>query len=117
MNKVFNVVWNESRQMWVVTSELSRKVGAPRQIRRTVLAGLLAGLLMPSQPSLATAYENQTIGDGVLIKLNSGDTATSTTINNGGSQNVYSGGSATSTTINDGGYQNVYSGGSATDTT
>lgn len=46
MNKVYNTVWNESTGMWVVTSELTRKGGRrPRQIKRTVLAGLIAGLL------------------------------------------------------------------------
>ncbi|HAV8730994.1 TPA: hypothetical protein JLE03_004958, partial [Escherichia coli] len=49
MNKVYNTVWNESTGMWVVTSELTRKGGRrPRQIRRTALAGLIAGLLLPS---------------------------------------------------------------------
>ncbi|MCD4350482.1 ESPR domain-containing protein [Escherichia coli] len=44
MNKVYNTVWNESTGMWVVTSELTRKGGQrPRQIKRTVLAGLVAG--------------------------------------------------------------------------
>ncbi|HBA7815203.1 TPA: autotransporter outer membrane beta-barrel domain-containing protein [Escherichia coli] len=118
MNKVYNTVWNESTGMWVVTSELTRKGGRrPRQIKRTVLAGLIAGLLMPSMPALAAAYDNQTIGSGETSKsmyLSAGDTATNTTINRGGQQFVSSGGSATSTTINGGGNQFVY--GSATST-
>ncbi|HCB8234637.1 TPA: autotransporter outer membrane beta-barrel domain-containing protein [Escherichia coli] len=120
MNKVYNTVWNESTGMWVVTSELTRKGGQrPRQIKRTVLAGLVAGLLLPSQPVLAAAYDNQTIGSGGTsssMSLGTGDTATNTTINDGGFQNVNSGGSATSTVINSGGSQLVSSGGSATDT-
>ncbi|WP_159178417.1 autotransporter adhesin/invasin glycoprotein TibA [Escherichia coli] len=120
MNKVYNTVWNESTGMWVVTSELTRKGGQrPRQIKRTVLAGLVAGLLLPSQPVLAAAYDNQTIGSGGTsssMSLGTGDTATNTTINDGGFQNVNSGGSATSTVINSGGGQLVSSGGSATDT-
>ncbi|ELZ5564290.1 autotransporter outer membrane beta-barrel domain-containing protein [Escherichia coli] len=120
MNKVYNTVWNESTGMWVVTSELTRKGGQrPRQIKRTVLAGLVAGLLLPSQPVLAAAYDNQTIGSGETnpsMSLDTGDTATNTTINDGGFQNVNSGGSATSTVINSGGSQLVSSGGSATDT-
>ncbi|EFM6503110.1 autotransporter outer membrane beta-barrel domain-containing protein [Escherichia coli] len=120
MNKVYNTVWNESTGMWVVTSELTRKGGQrPRQIKRTVLAGLVAGLLLPSQPVLAAAYDNQTIGSGETnpsMSLGTGDTATNTTINDGGFQNVNSGGSATSTVINSGGSQLVSSGGSATDT-
>ncbi|ENN7202023.1 ESPR domain-containing protein, partial [Escherichia coli] len=59
MNKVYNTVWNESTGMWVVTSELTRKGGRrPRQISRTVLAGLIAGLLLPSAPVLAQDYTN-----------------------------------------------------------
>ncbi|WP_171945666.1 autotransporter outer membrane beta-barrel domain-containing protein [Escherichia coli] len=121
MNKVYNTVWNESTEMWVVTSELTRKGGRrPRQIRRTALAGLIAGLLLPSAPALATDYKNQTLesgGTSSFMSLSAGDTATNTTINRGGFQNVHSGGSATSTTINSGGLQYVYSGGSATSTT
>ncbi|EKT6325569.1 autotransporter outer membrane beta-barrel domain-containing protein [Escherichia coli] len=121
MNKVYNTVWNESIGMWVVTSELTRKGGQrPRQIRRTVLAGLVAGLLLPSAPTLATAWDSVTLGSGGTsgsMTLNAGDTANNTTINSGGWQTVNSGGSATSTTINSGGGQAVYSGGSATSTT
>ena len=121
MNKVYNTVWNESTGTWVVTSELTRKGGRrPRQIKRTALAGLIAGLLMPSQPVLATAYDNQTLGNGGTsssMVLSAGNTATNTTINNGGVQHVSSGGSATSTTINSGGHQHVSSGGSATNAT
>ncbi|MEW0545871.1 autotransporter outer membrane beta-barrel domain-containing protein [Escherichia coli] len=121
MNKVYNTVWNESTGMWVVTSELTRKGGRrPRQIRRTALAGLIAGLLLPSAPALATDYKNQTLesgGTSSSMSLSAGDTATNTTINSGGSQYVSSGGSATGTTINSGGLQRVSSGGSATSTT
>ncbi len=139
MNKVYNTVWNESTGMWVVTSELTRKGGRrPRQIRRTALAGLIAGLLLPSAPALATYDENQTLesgGKSSSMRLSAGDTATNPTINNGhqyvssggsatgttinsrGNQYVSSGGSATGTTINSRGYQHVSSGGSATSTT
>ncbi len=121
MNKVYNTVWNESTGMWVVTSELTRKGGRrPRQIRRTALAGMIAGLLLPSAPALAVGYNNETLGSGGTsssMSVSAGDTATDTTINRGGYQNVSSGGSATSTTINSGGYQYVSGGGSATSTT
>ncbi|HHL3258816.1 TPA: autotransporter outer membrane beta-barrel domain-containing protein [Citrobacter braakii] len=121
MNKVFNTVWNESTGMWVVTSELTRKGGRrPRQIKRTTLAGLIAGLLMPSQPVLAADYDNQTLGSGGAsssMVLDVGDTATNTVINNSGVQHVSSGGSATSTTINHGGSQKVSNGGVAMSTT
>ncbi|EIA0599308.1 autotransporter outer membrane beta-barrel domain-containing protein [Escherichia coli] len=120
MNKVYNTVWNESTGVWVVTSELTRKGGRrPRQIRRTALAGLIAGLLLPSAPALAVDYNNETLGNGGTsssMSVSAGDTATNTTINSGGFQHVFSGGSATSTTIN-GGLQVVSSGGSATSTT
>ncbi|WP_208465579.1 ESPR domain-containing protein, partial [Escherichia coli] len=109
MNKVYNTVWNESTGMWVVTSELTRKGGRrPRQIRRTALAGLIAGLLLPSAPALATDYNNETLENGGTsssMSLSAGDTATNTTINRGGMLSVSSGGSATSTTINCGGLQ------------
>ncbi len=121
MNKVYNTVWNESIGMWVVTSELTRKGGQrPRQIRRTVLAGLVAGLLLPSAPTLATAWDSVTLGSGGTsgsMTLNAGDTANNTTINSGGLQSVYNSGSATSTTINSSGGQIVYNSGSATSTT
>ncbi|HCW3014848.1 TPA: autotransporter outer membrane beta-barrel domain-containing protein [Escherichia coli] len=120
MNKVYNTVWNASTGVWVVTSELTRKGGRrPRQIRRTALAGLIAGLLLPSAPALAVDYNNETLGNGGTsssMSVSAGDTATDTTINGGGYQRVSSGGSATSTTVN-GGSQSIYSGGSATDTT
>ncbi|MBB7505650.1 AIDA repeat-containing protein, partial [Escherichia coli] len=103
MNKVYNTVWNESTGMWVVTSELTRKGGRrPRQIRRTALAGLIAGLFLPSAPALAMNYNNETLGASSSMSLSAGDTATSTIINSGGYQFVYSGGSATSTTVNRG---------------
>ncbi len=121
MNKVFNTVWNESTGMWVVTSELTRKGGRrPRQIKRTALAGLIAGLLLPSQPVLAADYDNLTLGKGGAsssMSLGAGDTATNTTINTSGMQYISSGGSATSTTINLGGQQNVSNGGVAMSTT
>ncbi|HFV8137293.1 TPA: autotransporter outer membrane beta-barrel domain-containing protein [Escherichia coli] len=121
MNKVYNTVWNESTGVWVVTSELTRKGGRrPRQIRRTALAGLIAGLLLPSAPALAVDYNNETLGNGGTsssMSVSAGDTATNTTISSGGFQHVFSGGSATSTTINRGGLQYVSSGGSATSTT
>ncbi|EOM1498564.1 AIDA repeat-containing protein, partial [Escherichia coli] len=120
MNKVYNTVWNESTGMWVVTSELTRKGGRrPRQISRTVLAGLIAGLLLPSSPALATNYYDRILIGGITIPmiLVNGDTATNTTIKFGGVQNVSSGARATSTTIDGGGVQNVSSGGRATSTT
>ncbi|EKA6437143.1 ESPR domain-containing protein, partial [Salmonella enterica] len=92
MNKVYNTVWNESTGMWVVTSELTRKGGRrPRQIRRTALAGMIAGLLLPSAPALAVGYNNETLGSGGTsssMSVSAGDTATDTTINRGGYQNV-----------------------------
>lgn len=121
MNKVYNTVWNESTGTWVVTSELTRKGGRrPQQIKRTVLAGLIAGLLMPSQPVMAAPSDNQTIGSGetnMYMHLSAGETVKNTTINSGGGQHVSSGGSATTTTINNSGVQHVSSGGNAITTT
>ncbi|MGC6096826.1 autotransporter outer membrane beta-barrel domain-containing protein [Citrobacter portucalensis] len=121
MNKVYNTVWNESTGTWVVTSELTRKGGRrPHQIKRTALAGLIAGLLMPSQPVMAAPSDNQTIGSGetnMYMHLSAGETVKNTTINSGGGQHVSSGGSATTTTINNSGVQHVSSGGNAITTT
>ncbi|RSC59179.1 autotransporter outer membrane beta-barrel domain-containing protein [Citrobacter amalonaticus] len=135
MNKVFNTVWCATRGMWVVTSELVRKGGQrPRQIRRTVLAGLIAGLLAPQVPALAASYEGLNLQNR-SVTLNNGDMATNITIDSlghlhissGGSavssvvlaygnENIFNGGTATATTINKDGRQTVYSGGIATGT-
>ncbi|EFH7636090.1 autotransporter outer membrane beta-barrel domain-containing protein [Escherichia coli] len=115
MNKV-TIACNEFTVMWGGTSDLLRK---HRQLRSTVLAGLIAGLLMPSQHVLAVSYDNETLGSGGTspsMTLNEGDTAENTTINSSGEQFVISGGSAISTTIN-GGYQSIFgTGASATST-
>lgn len=116
MNKVYNTVWCAPRGMWVVTSELVRKGGQrPRQIRKTVLAGLIAGLLAPQAPVLAQTYDNQTLQNS-SVTLNNGDTATNTTLNWGGELNISSGGSATSSVVSNGGRENVHDGGVATGT-
>ncbi|HEJ1037706.1 TPA: autotransporter outer membrane beta-barrel domain-containing protein [Escherichia coli] len=116
MNKVYTIACNEFTVMWGGTSDLLRK---HRQLRSTVLAGLIAGLLMPSQHVLAVSYDNETLGSGGTspsMTLNGGDTAENTTINSSGEQFVISGGSAISTTIN-GGYQSIFgTGASATST-
>ncbi|ENE0567903.1 autotransporter outer membrane beta-barrel domain-containing protein [Escherichia coli] len=107
MNKVYTIACNEFTVMWGGTSDLLRK---HRQLRSTVLAGLIAGLLMPSQHVLAVSYDNETLGSGGTspsMTLNGGDTAENTTINSSGEQFVISGGSAISTTIN-GGYQSIF---------
>ncbi|HFL4860570.1 TPA: autotransporter outer membrane beta-barrel domain-containing protein [Escherichia coli] len=116
MNKIYTIACNEFTVMWGGTSDLLRK---HRQLRSTVLAGLIAGLLMPSQHVLAVSYDNETLGSGGTspsMTLNEGDTAENTTINSSGEQFVISGGSAISTTIN-GGYQSIFgTGASATST-
>ncbi|KAE9683366.1 autotransporter outer membrane beta-barrel domain-containing protein [Escherichia coli] len=116
MNKVYTIACNEFTVMRGGTSDLLRK---HRQLRSTVLAGLIAGLLMPSQHVLAVSYDNETLGSGGTspsMTLNEGDTAENTTINSSGEQFVISGGSAISTTIN-GGYQSIFgTGASATST-
>ncbi|ECV8359878.1 hypothetical protein ZZ70_22800, partial [Salmonella enterica subsp. enterica serovar Typhimurium] len=113
MNKIYNIVWNESSGMWVVTSELTRKGGQRhRKIKKTMLAGLIAGLMLPAIPAMAQMYNDKTLeySDSVM-ELSAGDTATNTTIN-GGAQYISSGGNATSTTINEG-VQIVFDGGTA----
>lgn len=119
MNRIFTTTWNESRQQWVVASELASGGGRPKlSTKKRALALLLGAVLLPSTPVLAIDYVGDTLdGDGASQTLNAGDTATSTTINSGGYQYVSSGGFATDTVINSGGWQNVYSGGSAAGTT
>jgi len=117
MNKIYTTVWCESRQQWVVTSELARSSGRPKLVpKKSALALLLGAMLLPSGPAMAADYVGETLTNSTQ-HISSGDTATSTTINSGGRQNVSNGGTATSTTINSGGMHYVYSGGTATDTT
>ncbi|WP_416045127.1 autotransporter outer membrane beta-barrel domain-containing protein [Escherichia coli] len=117
MNKIYNIVWNESSGMWVVTSELTRKGGQRhRKIKKTMLAGLIAGLMLPAIPAMAQMYNDKTLEySDSAMELSAGDTATNTTIN-GGAQYISSGGNATSTTINEG-VQIVFDGGTASTTT
>ena len=118
MNKIYTTVWNESRQQWVVTSELATGPSRPKLTPRiSALALLLGAVLLPSGPVMAADYIGVTV-DGSTGNQNlfSGDTATSTTIKSGGQQHISIGGSATVTTISSGGQQHVYSGGTATET-
>ncbi|HEP0935582.1 TPA: hypothetical protein QIX40_002982 [Enterobacter roggenkampii] len=108
MNKIYTTVWCESRQQWVVTSELATGSGRPKLTpKKSALAILLGAVLLPSGPVMATDYVGETVTGVQFIK--SGDTATSTTINSGGGQ-LINGGSANVTTINNGGLQSVYDG-------
>ncbi|MFP1556979.1 ESPR-type extended signal peptide-containing protein [Escherichia coli] len=116
MNKIYNIVWNESSGMWVVTSELTRKGGQRhRKIKRTMLAGLIAGLMLPTVPALAQVFNDEILDYSSSMSLSAGDSAFNTTID-GGEQYVSSGGSAISTTINDGA-QIIFNGGTASTTT
>ncbi|MEX3020853.1 autotransporter outer membrane beta-barrel domain-containing protein [Kluyvera sp. STS39-E] len=117
MNKIYTTVWCESRQQWVVTSELARSSGRPKLApKKSALALLLGAMLLPSGPAMAVNYVGETLTSSTQ-NISSDDTATDTTINSGGTQNISSGGTATDTTINSGGTQNISSGGTATDTT
>ncbi|MGU3412527.1 autotransporter outer membrane beta-barrel domain-containing protein [Enterobacteriaceae bacterium C34A] len=119
MNKIYTTVWCDSRQQWVVTSELTSGSGRPKMTpKKSALALLLGAMLLPAAPVMAVDYVDVTLdGSSSSQQLNSGDTATSTTINSGGQQEVLSGGTAIDTTINTGGQQHISSGGTATDTT
>jgi autotransporter passenger strand-loop-strand repeat protein len=118
MNKIYTTVWCESRQQWVVTSELATGSGRPKLTpKKSALALLLGAVLLPSGPAMSIDYVGVTVDvntTGPQI-LYSGDTATDTTITAGTYQRISSGGKATITTIN-GGSQRI-SGGSATSTT
>lgn len=88
MNKIYTTVWCESRQQWVVTSELATGSGRPKLTsKKSALALLLGAVLLPSEPVMAADHVG-TIVTG-LQNIYSGDTATSTTIN-GGAQRVSS---------------------------
>ncbi|MDU1001964.1 ESPR-type extended signal peptide-containing protein, partial [Citrobacter sp.] len=119
MNKIYTTVWCESRQQWVVTSELATGSSRPKLApKKSALALLLGAMLLPSAPVMAVDYVGTTVdGNSGNQNLYSGDTATDTTINSGGIQFVSSGGTASETIINSSGRQNVSSDGTATGTT
>ncbi len=48
MNKIYNIVWSQIHQAWVVTSESATRHGKPSTTRRVVGAALVAGLLTTS---------------------------------------------------------------------
>lgn len=71
MNKVYQVIWNNSLGQWVITSELSRgKKKAKSKVAAIVIGGLSA---LCSINSYATDYTQVTAGVGQTITLNSGD--------------------------------------------
>jgi outer membrane autotransporter protein len=117
MNKIYTTVWCDSRQQWVVTSELASGSGRPKLApKKSALALLLGAMLLPAAPVKAVDHVDVTLDEGSEQTIGSGDTATNTTINSGAQQRVNYVGWATSTNINDG-WQLVFEGGTATDTT
>lgn len=80
MNKTYRLIWSETRQAWIVASELANARGKPSRIRPAVavLAGALAsfgthaqvpapnalptgGLIVGGQASIATSGANMNI--------------------------------------------------------
>lgn len=62
MNKIYTTVWCESRQQWVVTSELASGSGRPKLApKKSALALLLGAMLLPSAPVMAVDYVDVTL--------------------------------------------------------
>lgn len=62
MNKIYTTVWCESRQQWVVTSELASGSGRPKLAqKKSALALLLGAMLLPSGAVMAVNYEGVTL--------------------------------------------------------
>ncbi|WP_205950496.1 AIDA repeat-containing protein [Pantoea stewartii] len=108
MNKVYRIIWSVARQAWIVTSEHAGYGGSVPLLAATLMLSVV------SENAAAASHNNETIGDTQSQNILNGDTATATTINNGGNQFISSGGLATSTIVNSGGVQYVSSGGFAT---
>lgn len=52
------------------------------KIKKTMLAGLIAGLMLPAIPAMAQMYNDKTLEySDSAMELSAGDTATNTTIN------------------------------------
>ncbi len=120
MNKIYFTAWRASRQQWVVTADRASGSDRPRlAYRKSTLTLLLGAMLLPSGPVLARDhYVGETLDANTGPQyLFSGDTATSTTINESGVQYILDGGTATDTTINSNGNQHIHIAGNAINTT
>ncbi|HDD9598365.1 TPA: AIDA repeat-containing protein, partial [Escherichia coli] len=136
MNKAYSIVWNSSRQAWVVASELARGHGFVLA-KNTLLALTVASTIgnsfaknisSPTGEQITITngekqyvyakgeISNATVNSGGTQIVHSGGKATSTTVNSSGAQNVGDSGTVISTVVSSGGFQRVNSGGTATGT-
>ncbi|EEW1721698.1 autotransporter adhesin AIDA-I [Escherichia coli] len=131
MNKAYSIVWNSSRQAWVVASELARGHGfvlakntllvltvasaVGNAFAQNVSSGVVSnGVVSSGETQVVYSNgqtSNATVNSGGIQNINNGGKTTSTTVNSSGAQNVGNSGTAISTIVNSGGVQRVSSGG------
>ncbi|EIQ0014163.1 AIDA repeat-containing protein, partial [Escherichia coli] len=139
MNKAYSIVWNSSRQAWVVASELARGHGfvlakniiLPMAIASSIGASWaqepnthIGNGKFESNTSVSKSQivysgghtSNVTILQGGTQNVNNSGYTSSTHINNSGTQVVGNLGSSFDTVVSSGGKQTVNSGGTATGT-
>ncbi|MGD2630038.1 autotransporter adhesin AIDA-I, partial [Escherichia coli] len=130
-NKAYSIVWNSSRQAWVVASELARGHGfvlakntllvltvasaVGNAFAQNVSSGVVSnGVVSSGETQVVYSNgqtSNATVNSGGIQNINNGGKTTSTTVNSSGAQNVGNSGTAISTIVNSGGVQRVSSGG------
>ncbi|HCP8631146.1 TPA: autotransporter adhesin AIDA-I [Escherichia coli] len=136
MNRTYSIVWNSSRQAWVVASELARGHGfvlakktllvltvastIGNAFAQNVSSGVVSnGVVSSGETQVVYSNgqtSNATVNSGGIQNINNGGKTTSTKVNSSGAQNVGNSGTAISTIVSSGGIQRVNSGGTATGT-
>ncbi|EFK8681539.1 autotransporter outer membrane beta-barrel domain-containing protein, partial [Escherichia coli] len=140
MNKAYSIVWNSSRQAWVVASELARGHGfvlAKNTLLVLTVASTVGNAFAQTyncstgqvctpniissgdtQYVFNTGVTNNTVisGTGKQVVSSGGKTNFTTINDKNGNQVVGYNGSATNTKVSSGGFQRVSSGGTATGT-
>ncbi|ELX1753265.1 autotransporter adhesin AIDA-I [Escherichia coli] len=136
MNRTYSIVWNSSRQAWVVASELARGHGfvlakktllvltvastIGNAFAQNVSSGVVSnGVVSSGETQVVYSNgqtSNATVNSGGIQNVNNGGKTTSTKVNSSGAQNVGNSGTAISTIVSSGGIQRVNSGGTATGT-
>ncbi|WP_212795072.1 autotransporter adhesin AIDA-I [Escherichia coli] len=131
MNRAYSIVWNSSRQAWVVASELARGHGfvlakntllvltvastVGNAFAQNVSSGVVSnGVVSSGETQVVYSNgqtSNATVNSGGIQNVNNGGKTTSTKVNSSGAQNVGNSGTAISTIVNSGGVQRVSSGG------
>lgn len=121
MNKAYGIIWNNSRQAWVVVSELASGHGFVLA-RNTLLAVAVTATIGNSFAATTYVSGSNTVSSNVVISkgdtqiVYSGGSAVSAMINSAGVQTVNNGGHTFNTVVKLGGIQNVGVSGSAKDT-